>query len=225
MAPTFFDLPLEIRLDIYSLVFGSGMALLEAKVEDDSCCMVPRRGTILNPSPRSSQLLRVSRTILLEARPIFYANTVFHIRSLVFAGALPTRLTDGHPCAPHIKHLVWQLDCDMLKHFYDEELQIGVPEISGWSSFEIRCCADTWRDSFLGEWCDREAFLRGRAQVVDYARMFHDAMSGGGGGSLTLVEDRSQLGSGRIILRIDSARSRLKQQRSSRAGAVVIGSS
>ncbi|EXJ61599.1 hypothetical protein A1O7_02027 [Cladophialophora yegresii CBS 114405] len=225
MAPTFFDLPLEIRLDIYSLVFGCGKAMLETRVEDDSCCMVPRHGTIQNPSPRSSQLLRVSRTILLEARPIFYANTVFHIRSQAFAGTLPRRLTDGHPCAPHIKHVVWQLDCDMLKHLYAEELQIGVPEISDWSSFEIRCCADNWRDSFLGEWCDREAFLKGRAQVVDYARMFHDAMSGGGGGSLTFVEDRSQLGSGRIILRIVGARSSLKQQRSSRNGAVVIASS
>jgi hypothetical protein len=225
MAPTFFDLPLEIRLDIYSLVFGCGKAILETKIEDDSCCMVPRRGTIQNQSSRSSQLLRVNRTILLEARPVFYANTVFHVVSQTFAGKLPTRLSDGHPCAPHIKHLIWQLDCDMLKHFYPEDLQIGMPEVSQWGSLEIRCRADTWRNSFLGEWCDREAFLTGRSQVVDYARMFHDAMSSAGGGSLTLIEDRSQLGRGRIIMRIDGNRSSLKQQRSSRDEAVVIATS
>ncbi|KIW69906.1 hypothetical protein PV04_02223 [Phialophora macrospora] len=225
MAPTFFDLPLEIRLDIYGLIFGSGKAILETKIEDDSGCMVPRSGTIQNHCSRSSQLLRVNRTILLEAQPVLYANTVFHIISRTFAGKLPTRLTDGYPCTPHIRHLIWQLDCDMLKHFYPEDLQIGVSEISQWNSLELRCRADTWRDSFLGEWCDREAFLTGRSQVVDYARTFHDAMSGAGGGSLTLVEDRSQLGRGRIILRIDGNRSSLKQQRSSRDEAVVIATS
>ena len=222
MAPTFVTLPLEIRLQVYAHVFGSGKAIVEAKSEDDSSCMVPRHGTFQNRSSRSSQLLRVSRTILDEARPVLYNQSTFHIVNHSFAGKLPTRITDGHPCAPHIKHLIWQLDCDMLKHFYPEEMRLDLPDIAQWSSLEIRCRADTWRDSFLGEWCDREAFLKGRAQVVDYARLFHDGMRSRNGGGVAFVEDRSQLGRGRVILRLDGSRSRLKQQRSPSDEALVI---
>src|SRR6201999_2437846 len=93
MEPTFFHLPLEIRLEIYGLVFGCGKAIIETKVEDDSCSSVPRRGTFQEHSSRSSQLLRGNRTILLEARPVLYANTIFHTVSQTFAGKLPTRVT------------------------------------------------------------------------------------------------------------------------------------
>jgi hypothetical protein len=223
MAPTlFFRLPLEIRLEIYSLAFGHGKAIFEAKIEDNICCMVPRQGTFQNPSARSSQLLRVSRTILHEARPVLYANTIFQVVNQTFAGKLPTRITDGHLCAPHIKHLIWQLDCDMLKHFYAADLQLDLSEISQWSTFEIRCRADTWRNSFLGEWCDREAFLKGRAQVIEYARVFHEAMSSLDRGSIAFVEDRSHLGRGRVILRLGGARSSMKEQRFSRDDALAI---
>ncbi len=225
MAPTFSTLPLEIRLEIYALVFGSGKAMIEAKFEDTSCCLLPQHGTYQNQAQRSSQLLRVSRTVLDEARPLLYSNTTFHVVNHAFAGKLPTRITDGHPCAPHIKHLIWQLDCDLLKHFYPEEMRLDPTDIARWTSLEIRCRADTWRDSFLGEWCDREAFLKGRTQVVEYARLFHDAMSCRSGGSVAFVEDRSQLGRGRVILRLDGSRSRMKQQRCSKDEVLVIAAS
>ena len=211
MASTFFRLPLEIRLDIYDLAFGHGKAIIEVKIEDDSSCLIPRHGTFQNRSARSSQLLRVSKAILDEARPVLYANTVFHVVNQVFAGKLPTRISDGHPCIPHIKHVLWQMDCDMLKHFYVGDSQLDLPAISQWSSFEIRCRADTWRDSFIGEWCDREAFLKGRSQVVEYARLLHKAMSGRTRNGLAFFEDRSQLGLGRVILKIGGLRSILKQ--------------
>ncbi|KIW30804.1 uncharacterized protein PV07_02504 [Cladophialophora immunda] len=213
-APRLFDLPLEIRLEIYRLVFGHAKVVVEAKSEDESGALLPQLAEFGNHSPRSSQLLRVNKTILLEARPILYANTVFHIIHHAFAGKLPTRITDGHPCAPHIKHLVWQLDCDMLKHFYPEDLQLDLGEVARWSSLEIRCRAETWRNSFLGEWCDREAFVRGRAQVLEYAQVFHHAMRHRSGGRLTFAEDRSQLGRGRIILRLSSGRVNSVQQQS-----------
>ena len=202
MAASFFNFPLEIRLKIYRLAFGNGKAVIETRDEDDSCCMVPLLSTFQNQSPRSSQLLRVNKTILLEARPVLYTNTVFHVVQRVFAGNLPTQLSDGHFCAQHIKHLIWQLDCDMLKHFYAEDLRFDLAEVSRLSSLEIRCRADTWRNSFVGEWCDREAFVKGRAQIIEYARMFPHAMSAGNGSRISFVEDRSQLGRGRIILRL-----------------------
>ncbi|EXJ66575.1 uncharacterized protein A1O5_10245 [Cladophialophora psammophila CBS 110553] len=214
-SPRLFDLPLEIRLEIYRLVFGRGKAVIQATSEDDSCALLPQLAKFGNHSPRSSQLLRVNKTILLEARPVLYANTVFHVINQAFAGKLPTRISDGHPCASHIKHLIWQLDCDMLKHFYHEDLQLDLAGVGHWSSLEIRCRAETWRNSFLGEWCDREAFIRGRAQMVEYAQVFYHAMSSRkGGGRITFVEDRSQLGRGRIILRLNSGRVGSAQQQS-----------
>lgn len=222
MASTFFDLPLEIRLDIYSLVFGSGKVIIEPKANDESCCIVPQHGILQNHPPRSSQLLRVNRTILLEARPVLYANTVFHVVNQAFAGRLPTRVTDGHPCAAHLKHVIWQLDCDLLKHFYPEDLCLDLGVISQWHSFEIRCRADAWRNSFIGEWCDREAFINGRAQVIEYAGEIHQAMSSRKGVDMTLIEDRSQLGRGRVILRLEGERSYRKQQQSFRDGSMVV---
>jgi hypothetical protein len=222
MEPSFFRLPLEIRLDVYNLVFGHGKAIIEAKVEDDSCCMIPQDGVFQNHSARSSQLLRVSRTVLFEARPVLYDNTVFHVVNQAFAGKLPARITDGHPCAPHVRHLLWQLDCDMLKHFYAEDLQVDLLRGSQLNSLELRFRADAWRDSFIGEWCDREAFLKGRAQVIEYARRFYEAMSDRHGDGVAFVEDRSQLGRGRIILKLGGTRFSLKQQRSSREDALAI---
>jgi hypothetical protein len=211
MAPTFLDLPLEIRVNIYGFVFGRSKTIIEAKFGDDNLSILPRQAGYQSFCPRSSQLLRANKTILYEARPILYDNTVFHIVSQSFAGRLPTHITNGHPCAPHIRHVIWQLDCDMLKHVYVEELQIDWAEVAWWSSFEIRCRVDAWRDSFMGEWCDREAFLNGRTQCVDYVRLFHAAMTHGSGRSYSLVEDRSQLARGRIIFRVEGERSRLKQ--------------
>ena len=211
MALGFIDLPLEIRLEIYGLVFGSGKAVIEAKNEDDGGALLPQDSSFQTQSQRSAQLLRVSKAILMEARPVLYANTTFHVLTMVFAGKLPANITNGHPCAPYVKHLIWQLDCDMLKHFYPEDLRFPL-EASRWSSFEIRCRAETWRNSFLGEWCDREAFVKGRDQVCGYASVFHLAMGSRDNRKVSFVEDRSQLGRGRVILRLSRARSKLRQE-------------
>ncbi|OAP64120.1 hypothetical protein AYL99_00092 [Fonsecaea erecta] len=221
-APRFLDLPLEIRFEIYRLVFGHGKAVVEAKSEDDSGALMPQLARFENHSPRSSQLLRVNKTILLEARPVLYANTVFHVISHAFAGRLPIRITDGHPCAPHIQHLIWQLDCDLLRHFYAEDLQLDLDEVAHWSSLEIRCRAETWRNSYLGEWCDREAFVKGRAQILEYAQVFHHAMSRSGG-RITFAEDRRQLGRGRIILRLNTGWVASVQQKSAEELLVIAG--
>lgn len=225
MAPTFFDLPFEIRLEVYKLLFRPAKVILAAKDEDDSCSMVPKSATFQHQSSKSSQLLRVNRTILQEARPILYANTTIHVVSRAFAGKLPTRWTDGQHLAPHIKHLIWQMDCDMLKHFYAEDHRLDLEVISGLSSLEIRCRVDTWRNSFLGEWCDREAFVKGRAHLIEYARVFQDAMSSGLGHRVDLEEDRSQLGRGRIVLRLQRHRARRSSERKAGGDSLIIARS
>lgn len=55
-----------------------------------------------------------------------------------------------------------------------------------------------------GEWCDREAFVQGRDQVLRYARVYHDAMRSHRGGKICFVEDLRQFGRGCTILRLDS---------------------
>jgi hypothetical protein len=203
MAMGFLDLPLEIRLEIYGLVFGRNKVWVGVDKGDNSSCLVPKDGTFRNHTNKSSQLLRVNRTILLEARPVLYANTIFHVLVRSFAGTLPTRITDGHPCAPYVKHLIWQLDCDMMKHFYIEDLRLDRVATTQWSSVELRCQAGSWRQSFLGEWCDREAFVKGREQVMSYACMLQDAMSSANLGQVSLIENESHLGRGQVMLRLD----------------------
>jgi hypothetical protein len=217
MESSLWTLPTEIRLQIYDHVFGSGKIILQTQDEDLSASLIPRSATCQNRSPRSSQLLRTSRAILHEARPILYANTTFHVVSHAFAGKLPTRITDGHPSAPYIKHLVYQVDCDLLKHFYHEDLRLDLADVANWSCFEIRCKADTWRDSFMGEWCDREAFVNGRAQVIEYARVFFQAMRDRQESSIALCEDRSQLGRGRVMVNVSQGSHWQNQRRQSKS--------
>lgn len=96
------------------------------------------------------------------------------------------------------------MDCDMMVHFYPEDMRIDVDHPRRWKSLELHCREGTWQNSFLGESCDRETFVKGRGQVIAYATMFQDAMSSP---QLTaqrakMVEDRSQLDRGRLIVRL-----------------------
>lgn len=199
----FLSLPLEIRLEIYQLVLGHGTVFVELKTEDDSPCFLPANGRVQNPGRRSGQLLRVCKVILSEARPVLYNNSTFHVMTHAFAGRLPTKVTDGFITAPHIRNLIWQLDCDMLKRHYPEDLELDMSTIARWTSLEIRCRAHSWRNSFIGEWCDREAFVNGRTHLIGYARAFQSHMSSKDAPkSIGLWEDRSQLGRGRVILKL-----------------------
>ncbi|KAK5239756.1 hypothetical protein LTR40_014275, partial [Exophiala xenobiotica] len=190
MAASLFDLPPEIRLQIYAFTFGWGKVMIEVQDDENKPCLLPRRSVFQTQSSRSSQLLRVSKAILTEARPVLYANTTFHVLNRVFAGKLPIAVTDGHACAPHVKQLIWQVDCDMMKHFYPEDLRLDPEDVSRWSSLELRCRADTWRNSFLGEWCDRETFVKGREQMIAYARVFQDFMNSRTANRVNLIENR-----------------------------------
>jgi hypothetical protein len=203
MAPTFLDVPVEIRLHIYSLIFEQRTAILSAtRRADDHYSLVPAAASPLHRTQRSSQLLRVCKTILHEARPILYANTEFRVVAQAFAGRLPCSMTNGHPAAPHIQRLTWQLECDLLKHLYETDIDIDSTSLSQLKSLEIRCRAEAWRDSFMGEWCDRESFVTGRKQMINYASILKRLMTGANDKDVSLVEDQRQLNQGRVILRL-----------------------
>jgi hypothetical protein len=221
MEPSPWTLPIELRLQIYRLAFGTGKIIFQTQDGDASASLIPKSATCQNRSPRSSQLLRTSRAILHEARPILYANTIFHVVSHAFAGKLPTKITDGHPSAPYIKHLVYQVDCDLLKYLYHEDLRLDLADVANWRSFELRCRADTWRDSFMGEWCDREAFVNGRAQVIEYARVFFKAMDNRQEIRMAMCEDRSQLGRGRVVVNVSQG-SHQRQRWQSKAEQLTL---
>ncbi|ETN37543.1 uncharacterized protein HMPREF1541_07165 [Cyphellophora europaea CBS 101466] len=195
----FFDLPTEIRLDIYKNVFGTGRVVFSTS-RSDTDSLLPRAATQPVSCCRSSQLLAVCKTILEEARPILYAGTTFQVVSHVFAGKLPANFSDGALMAPYVRHLVWQVDCDMLKWMYQEDLQIRDSDLTQLSSLEVRCRAESWRDSFLGEHCDRDRFIQGREQAISYARFLQERMAN----KPQLVEDRRLLGRGCVILRLQN---------------------
>ena len=206
MATAFFDLPLEIRLQIYQQVFQPAKLVL-ASDRADANSLLPITAQQQNETPRSAQLLRVCKTILHEARPVLYANTTVQVVSHVFAGRLPSNFSDGLPMAPYIRHLIWHIECDMMKHMYEEDLRLQATDLTQLSSLEIRCRAETWRDSFLGEHCDRDRFVKGREQVLNYARL----LQGLSPSRPELVEDQTFLGKGCVRVRMNAGRTLLGQ--------------
>jgi hypothetical protein len=197
----FFDLPVEIRLDIYKLTFGSGKTILQT-TRSDTDSLLPLAASPQYRCSRSGQLLATCRTILEEARPILYSNTTFQVTSHVFAGKWPSNFTDGASIAPFVKHLVWQVDCDMMKMVYEDDLKMQSTDFNQLSSLELRARAETWRDSFLGEYCDRDRFIKGREQAIDYGKSLQRYMSK----SLALVEDRRLLSKGCVVLKLQPER-------------------
>lgn len=212
MAPTFLDLPAEIRLNIYNRVFERRTAAYCAtRAADDNYSLLPAATSVLHDNSGCSQLLRVCKTVLHEARPVLYDKTEFYITVQAFAGRLPSSVTNGHPAAAYVQRLTWQLDCDLLKHFYESDLCIDHTSLAELKSLEIRCRAEAWRDSFVGEWCDRESFVKGRQQMIDYANLLKRLMSSNNKDEVTVIEDCRQLSRGRVILRLTRTKSQGSQ--------------
>jgi hypothetical protein len=197
----FFDLPVEIRLNIYTLTFGTGKTILETS-RSDTDSLLPVAASPQYRCSRSAQLLATCRTILEEARPILYANTTFQVISHVFAGKWPSFFTDGASIAPYVKHLIWQVDCDMMKTVYEDDLKMQTTDFAQLSSLEIRARAETWRDSFLGEHCDRDRFVQGRQQSIKYAKYLQQHMAR----KVDVIEDRRLLGQGCVVLKLQPER-------------------
>lgn len=100
---SFLTLPLEIRLKVYSYVFGHGNQVIEA---NDA-------GTLWGSQPeeRSAQLLYVSKAIRKEATPIFYDQTVIKIsRNLGALESLNRESKESRALTRDVRHLTVDID-------------------------------------------------------------------------------------------------------------------
>lgn len=208
----FFSLPYELRNSIYAEAFGKSNKAILATSRIDSVALLPLPNKSTDQQytcPRSGQLLRVCRAIYEEALPVLYSRTTFHVYHQVFAGKLPCSFSEvGHPFGANIRHLIWQVDCDMMKHLYEEDLQLEAKDFANLQTLEIRARAETWRDSFLGEECDRERFVKGREQATQYAIKLKQLMQQDAPDAIgvDLVEDRTFLGRGAVLLKLSRHR-------------------
>lgn len=203
---SFFQLPTEIRLRIYSELFGDGLVYLNAGRQDIGTRsthseMLPTSIPRSCPLERGAQILRTCKAILFEARPILYRDTVFKASFQAFAGRLPTCISSDHPSRVHIKHIEWHLNCDLLKKFDASDVNISQGDVQALQTIKISCQAENWKDSFCGAWSDREAFVRGRQQVVDFAQLLRQRMAVNNR-VVSLAEETRYLSRGRVVLRL-----------------------
>ena len=205
-------LPVEIRLQIYAELFGTGKVILDGGDHQKTSCFVSSTVAPISTAPgRSSQLLRTCKTILSESRPVLYANTVFHVIQQTFAGSLPSSFTDDQPSAMHVHDVIWQIECDILKRWYEDDLQFQ--KAADWASLrslEIRCRVDAWRGSYCGGADERANFATGREQVLKYGARLLDGMGVGDEKTFqTLVEDCRFHGKGEMRIRLIKSRGSL----------------
>jgi len=201
----FLSLPVEIRLQIYSELFGDGKNVLDGGDRQQTSCFISGSAAPIAIAPcRSSQLLRTCKTILFEARPILYDNTVFHVIRHTFAGSLPSSISDGHGTANQLRHLIWQVESDILKRWYEDDLRFETSE--DWANLktlEIRCRVDAWRGSYCGDPDDRQAFANGRDHVLKYCEHLLHGMSDSNEKTFQrLSEDCRFNGKGEVRLRL-----------------------
>jgi hypothetical protein len=208
---SFLNVPVEIRLSIYSHLFKSAKVVLDAGNPPASqTCLIPEdANTGRRLASRSSQLLRVCKTILYEARPVLYSRTTFHITTHTFAGSLPSSLTNGHPIARHARNVVWQVDCDILKRYYLEDFAFRQGDLDNLDSLEVIAKVDTWKGSFCGEDCDRDGFVQGRNSMLEYGKLVLGQFCRDGTSSAQLVEDQRLLGKGEVRLRLGRGNEKL----------------
>lgn len=202
----FLGLPVEIRLNIYSQLFGTGIAHVQGGRQDAGAApaapeMFPNSPEMIQSPDRSSQLLRTCKAILIEARPVLYKNTTFRSSFQAFAGRLPVQTASESLIFRHVRNLEWNLACDLLKVHKSEDVIITPESVRNLHSIQIACQAESWRGSFCGEWCDRELFVSGRSQVVEFAKLLQLRMAETGKRT-TLIEDTRGLSRGRVVLRL-----------------------
>ena len=216
------DLPAEVRLNVYSHLFKYQRVFIDAGNYSGLPALLPnhrttRRNTPSSP-PESAQVLQVCRTLHAEAQPLFYQHLTFHVSTRTFAGSLPYSLTDvqantdmqtntasnlitSTSSSPPVRHIIWQLQCDILKKFYYEDLKITAEEISNLETFEIRCRCAAWRDVGEKIISESEKFTRGRQQVRGYLEHL-GALGRDVGGRYEVEEDESAWGMGEVRIRL-----------------------
>lgn len=104
--------------------------------------------------------------------------------------------------ARHVRHLVFQVDCDVLKKYYVEDFAFRHKELAMLDSLELIAKVDTWKGSFCGEDCDREGFVRGRNGMLEYGERLKSQLGKDVGGRVCLVEDQRFLGKGEVRIKL-----------------------
>ena len=200
MGCTLLELPTEVRLNLYSHLFDEQKILCDAGNDAGSGVMLPTRATP-NRAPKSAQILRACKLIQEEAEPLLYQKLVVYVSNNTFAGSLPYRLSDGVAGAHKVKHIVWQLHCDLLKKFYFEDMVISSEDVVGLDSFEIHCQCEGWRDSIGKNVITTARFAQNRQQVVDYLKCLQ-TKAADIGVQFDLGEDQSFVRKGELRLRL-----------------------
>lgn len=206
----FLQLPVEIRLNVYSQLFGEGITKAcggrqDVGSEANAPNMLPVLKMSSQTGGRGAQLLRTCKVILNEARPVLYKSTVFQSSYQAFAGKLPNQTANDNLTFQHVKHLEWQLNCDLLKKHEPADVHIDHTDVQNLQSVQMTCQVDNWRDVFCEEWYNQGAFVRGRQQFVDFAKLLQSSMSNGKR-MITLVEDTKHLSRGRVVLKLFEGR-------------------
>lgn len=120
---TLMHIPSEIRSLVYEFLFGTNFTALLVTINDNSC--FPTLLPELDPASaihRSSQVLRVCRTIYLEALPILYDETRFHISQRTFAARIPCEYGNTGGFATNARRVNWTMNCDILLALHDDQL-------------------------------------------------------------------------------------------------------
>lgn len=112
----FLDLPAEVRTIVYGMLFPWGV-----KVRDGYEIQGGKRVSASVPNPRSSQLLRVCKTIHNEATPLFWATTVVSFTKTALY--LRTLNTPSFDWIPRIVHLTIDIEPTSLDPFPCKDIE------------------------------------------------------------------------------------------------------
>lgn len=120
------DLPSEVRVRLYSMLFGYGPQVIESSMS----------GMVwgARPEQRSAQLLAVSRVVFHEAITIFYDQTTTSVgRHDEFVEWYSTTTEGSNTTLRYVRRLVLDLHPDWLEPHRKDEIfdmcQINVPNI------------------------------------------------------------------------------------------------
>ena len=136
-------IPIDIRLNIYGLVFGVDTATLEAQY----IASENRNYSYLLHKQRSSQILQTCDKVCKEARVILFANTTFIVNTHADFHRLPYETN----CLREpwmMKYLVWKIATnDLQKRWRTGDLHVSETLFPGLESMEIYCAGPTWEST------------------------------------------------------------------------------
>ena len=163
----FLNVPTEIRLSIYSYVFGVDTAVLDFDRIEAGSGMMGHNYAYLLHKPRATRILQTCRTILTEARPVLFANTTFVVNKFADFHKL---LWDTH-CRNQpwlIKHIDRTIAAiDLEQRWNSDRLAVTKTSFPGLDVLEMHCSGPGWRaDAITGV---SPTYSEGRAKMLQLA--------------------------------------------------------